>query len=102
MGVACQALAGYACKAGHPCIRYLPERLALLNCRDVDLDRRDGDRLERVEDRDARMGVGRRVDNDAVHPAISLLDPVDDRALVVGLEDLDAVEPEPISAILAD
>ena len=56
------------------------------------LDGRDGDGLEGVEDRDARVRVSCRVDDDAVDLAVGLLDLVDDAALVVGLEDLDLVE----------
>ena len=58
----------------------------------MDLDGRDGDGLEGVEDRDARMRIGGRVYDDAVDLAVGLLDLVDDAALVVRLEDLDLVE----------
>lgn len=68
----------------------------------MDLDGRDGDGLECVEDRDARVRVGRRVDDDAVDLAVGLLDLVDDAALVVGLEDLNLVKPLRGSCLLAD
>ena len=66
------------------------------------LDGRDGNGLEGVEDRHARMRVGSRVDDDAVDLAVGLLDLVDDVALVVGLEDLDLVEALCGARFLAD
>ena len=92
VGVALQALAGDGGEAGKSCIAHLAEVLACLYGADVDLHSRDGDGLEGVEDRHARMRVCRRVDDDAVDLAVGLLDLVDDAALVVGLEDLDLVE----------
>ena len=68
----------------------------------MDLDGGDGDGLERVEDRHARVRVGSRVDDDAVDLAVGLLDLVDDTALVVGLEDLDLVEALRGAGFLAD
>lgn len=92
MGVALQALAGDGGEAGKACIAHLAEVLAGLYGADVYLDGRDGDGLEGVEDRHARMRVSCRVDDDAVDLAVGLLDLVDDAALVVGLEDLDLVK----------
>lgn len=68
----------------------------------MDLDGRDGDGLEGIEDRDARVRVGRRVDDDAVDLSVSLLDLVDDAALVVRLEDIDLVEALCGTRFLAD
>ena len=102
MGVALEAFAGDGGEAGQACIAYLAEVLARLYGADVDLDGRDGDGLECVEDRDARVRVGRRVDDDAVDVAVSLLDLVDDTALVVGLEDLDFVKALRGACFLAD
>ena len=80
----------------------MAEVLAGLDGADVDLDGRDGDGLEGVEDRHACVRVGCRVDDDAVDLAVSLLDLVDDAALVVGLEDLDLVEALYGACFLAD
>ena len=102
MGVALQALAGDGGEAGQTCVAHLAEVLAGLDGADVDLDVRDGDGLEGVEDRDARVRVGRRVDDDAVDLAVGFLDLVDDAALVVGLEDLDLVEALCGARFLAD
>lgn len=92
MCVALQALTGDGGEAGQAGVAHLAEVLAGLDGADVDLDGRDGDGLEGVEDRDARMRIGGRVYDDAVDLAVGLLDLVDDAALVVRLEDLDLVE----------
>ena len=68
----------------------------------MNLDGRDGDGFERVQDGHARMRVGGRVDDDAVDLAVGLLDLVDDAALVVRLEDLDLVEALCGARFLAD
>ena len=102
MRVALQTLAGDGGEAGQAGVAYLAEVLAGLDGADVDLDGRDGDGLEGIEDRDARVRVGRRVDDDAVDLAVGFLDLVDDAALVVGLEDLDLVEDLRGSCLLAD
>lgn len=68
----------------------------------MDLHSRDGDGLEGIEDRHARMRISGRVDDDAVDLAVGLLDLVDDAALVVGLEDLDLVEALCGTRLLAD
>ena len=92
MGVALEAFAGDGGKAGQAGVAYVAEVLACLDGTDVDLDGGDGDGLEGVQDRHARVRVSRRVDDDAVDLAVGLLDLADDAALVVGLEDLDLVE----------
>lgn len=102
MGVALEAFAGDGGKAGQAGVAYLAEVLARLDGTDVDLDGGDGDGLEGVQDRHARVRVSRRVDDDAVNLAVCLLDLVDDAALVVGLEDLDLVEALCGAGILAD
>ena len=66
------------------------------------LDGRDSDGLEGIEDRHARVRVGRRIDDDAVDLAVGLLDFVDDAALVVRLENLDLVEALCGARFLAD
>lgn len=102
VGVALQALAGDGGEAGQAGVAHLAEVLAGLHGADVYLDSRDGDGLEGVEDRHARVCVGRRVDDDAVDLAVGLLDLVDDVALVVGLENLDLVKALRGARLLAD
>ena len=102
MCVALEAFARNGGEAGQACIAYLTEVLARLYGTDVYLDGRDGDGLEGIEDRHARVRVGRRVDDDAVDLAVGLLDLVDDAALVVRLEDLDLVEALCSARFLAD
>ena len=51
--------------AGEPRVGDLPEVLALPDVGQMDLDRRNGDRLQSVQDRDARVRIGGRVDDDA-------------------------------------
>ena len=102
MGIALQTFAGDGGKAGQAGVAYLAEVLARLDGTDVDLDGGDGDGLEGVQDRHARVRVSRRVDDDAVDLAVCLLDLVDDAALVVGLEDLDLVEALCGAGLLAD
>ena len=45
--------------------------------------------LERVQDRDARVRIGRRIDHDGVLFTVGALDLFHKRPLVIGLEDLD-------------
>ena len=92
VGVALQALSGDGGEAGQTGVAHLAEVFAGLDCANVDLHSRDGDGFERVQDGHACVRVGGRVDDDAVDLSVSLLDLVDDAALVVGLEDLDLVE----------
>lgn len=102
MGVALEAFAGDGGEAGQAGVAYLAEVLAGLDGAYVDLHCGDGDGLEGVEDRHARMRVSCRVDDDAVDLAVGLLDLVDDAALVVGLEDLDLVKALRGARLLAD
>lgn len=102
VSVALEAFAGDGGEAGQAGVAYLTEVLSLLDGADVDLDGGDGDGFERVQDGHARVRVGGRVDDDAVDLAVSLLDLVDDAALVVGLEDLDLVETLFSARLLAD
>jgi hypothetical protein len=53
----------------------------------VDLDERPADALERVSQRDAGVGQAAGVDDRPVE--VALLEPVDQRALVVRLEAID-------------
>ena len=102
VGVALEAFAGDGGKAGKAGVAYLAEVLAGLDGADVDLDGRDGDGLESVQNRHACVRVGCRVNDDAVDLTVCLLDLVDDAALVVGLEDLDLVEALCGAGLLAD
>lgn len=102
VGISLQALAGDGGEAGQARIAHLAEVFARLYGADVYLDGRDGDGLEGVEDRDARVRVSRRVDDDAVDLAVGLLDLVDDAALVVRLEDIDLVKALCGARFLAD
>ena len=69
----------------------VPERLARRRVREVDLDERPLDAEQRVAQRDARVGQPAGVDDRDVE--VALVQPVDQRALVVRLEEVD-VEPE--------
>ena len=102
MGVPLQTLAGDGGEAGQAGVANLAEVLAGFDGADVDLDGGDGDGLEGVEDCDARVRVGSRIDDDAVDLAVGLLDLVDDAALVVGLEHLDLVKALRSTCLLAD
>lgn len=102
MGVALEALAGDGGEAGQAGVAHLAEVLACFDGANVDLHSRDGDGFERVQDGHACVRVGGRVDDDAVDLSVSLLDLVDDAALVVRLEDLDLVEALCGTRFLAD
>lgn len=102
VGVAHQAFVRNGGEAGQAGVAYLAEVLAGLDGAYVDLHGGDGDGLEGVEDRDARVRVSRRVDDDAVDLAVGLLDLVDDAALMVGLEDLDLVKALHGACLLAN
>lgn len=102
VGVALEALAGDGGEAGQAGVAHLAEVLACFDGANVDLHSRDGDGFERVQDGHACVRVGGRVDDDAVDLSVSLLDLVDDAALVVRLEDLDLVEALCGTRFLAD
>ena len=55
----------------------------------MDLHRRKGHGLQRIQNGDAGVGIGGGVDDDAVEYPVSSLDRVHDGPLVVGLETLD-------------
>ena len=67
------------------------ERLARRRVRQVDLDERPRDAEQGVAQRDARVGQPARVDDGDVE--VALMEPIDERALVVRLEEVD-VEAE--------
>ena len=55
----------------------------------MDLHGGDADRLDRIQQRDAGMGIGTGIDHDAVGTVtVGLLDAVDQAALMVGLVEL--------------
>ena len=70
-------------------IRMMPEALAPEDIRQMHLDDRQVGGIERVEDRDRRMGESAGVEDDAVGGLARLVDPIDQLALVVGLAEID-------------
>ncbi len=75
--------------AGHARVGDLAERLPCGNVAEMDFDGGQGDGFQRVQYGDGRVGVGGRIDDDAVEFAQCLLNPIDENALVVGLADID-------------
>jgi hypothetical protein len=69
--------------AGLARVGYLPESLTFADIRQMHLYRRDPDCLQRVEDGNACVRLGRRVDHDAVKAAVRRLNRVHNRPLVV-------------------
>ena len=65
------------------------EFLSGVDVGDVDLAGGNADRLDRVEDRNARVRVGAGIDDDAVKVAVSRLDVVHEIAFVIGLTKFD-------------
>lgn len=64
--IAFYTLADDGLRAVRRYIRYLPERLSLIDVGDMNFDRRDGYRLESIKDRHRRVSICTGVDNDAV------------------------------------
>jgi len=75
--------------AGEADIGDFSKLLPAVHIREMYLHRRQADRLQRVQDGDAGVGIGRGVDYNAVENSVSGLDRVHDRALVVGLKKFD-------------
>ncbi len=70
-------------------VRMLAEFFARMHIRQVDLDERYLRREEGIANRDAGVGIGRRIDDDEVDLVGSgLLDAIDDGAFTVRLEGL--------------
>ena len=88
--VALKASSGDLGDAGFFGVADVTVRFARGDVADVDFDGRNADGAQGVGDGDAGVGVGGRVDDDAVARSQRLLDTVDDRALVVALEELTA------------
>ena len=66
---------------------HLPERLAGRRIREVDLDERSLDGQQRVPERDGGVGQPAGIDDDDVE--VALVEPVDEGAFVIGLEERD-------------
>jgi len=64
--IAFYTLADDGLRAVRRYIRYLPERLSLIDVGDMNFDRGDGYRLESIKDRHRRVSICTGVDNDAV------------------------------------
>ena len=60
--------------------------LSLMNVGQMHLHRRQADRRNGVPDGIAVMGVGSGINHDSVLGAVGLMDPVDQRSLMVGLK----------------
>src|SRR5207245_2549844 len=89
--VAGTAEAGDATDARGSDARPTPEALARLEVRQVNLDGGQGDRFDRVVDRDRRVRVRARIEEQAVEAVVArVADPIDDRSFVVRLLRLDA------------
>ena len=68
----------------------MPEFLPRVDVRQMHLHRRDVHRLQRVQDSDARVRIGRRVNDDPVYVVeIGLLNRIDNSAFVIRLEAFD-------------
>ena len=75
--------------AGHAGVGNLTERLPCGDIAEMDFDGGQGDGFQRIQNGDGRMGIGGRIDDNAVELAKSLLNPIDENAFVVGLADID-------------
>ena len=89
LAIALDSHAGDGLEAGLTNVGDLPEVLAVLDVRNVDLDAGDGDCLEGVKNCNRGVRVGGGVHDDAVVRPKGGLDLVDDCALVVALIALD-------------
>src|SRR5262249_17091891 len=90
----CECVAADAEAADHRArglrnIGIVAEALARVDVGDVDLDHRNAGREDGVEDRDRGGGVAPRIEHDAHRLLARLLDPIDQRALVIRLAKLD-------------
>ena len=99
--IALEAKAHERLDAGQTRVGDLAEVLALRHVGQMHLDCRNGDGLQRVQNGDARVRVGGGIDDDAVVNAVGGLDLVDQRTLVVGLEDF-ALRASRAAGVLAE
>ena len=75
---------GDACRAN---IAYAAKLFSSVDVRDMYLDRRDLGCLQGIEKRDARMGVGTGIQDDAVDSFVkAFVNVINERSLVVALE----------------
>ena len=70
----------------------MSETLALVDRRDMYLNRGNLNCLECIENADACMRIGRWIDNDAIIDSKGLLDGVDQVSLMIGLLDVDGIK----------
>ena len=71
--------------AGKPCIGDLPERLSGIHIGMMDFHSRYGNRLQSFEKGAGGVGLGGRIDDDAVYTSVCPLDLVHQITLVIGL-----------------
>lgn len=83
MGVSLKTLSGDTVEASHAGVGYLAKILAIFHGGDMDLYCRKGHGFEGIEDSDAGMRIGGRIDDDAVESAVCLLDLIDDVAFMI-------------------
>lgn len=85
-GIAARAEAFHAICGGHPDIGQVAKFLARLRIGEVNLDHWHLDRLDRIEQRDRGVGIGRRVQQHrASFLPVGVMQPVDQLAFVIGL-----------------
>ena len=88
--IALRAEAGDHAVGAQRHVGVVPEALALVHVRDVHLEDRALEGVERVEDGDRGVGEGARVDDDAAGALPRLVDPVDDLVFAVALVEAEA------------
>ena len=81
--------------------RAAAERLAGVDVREVYLDRRQGDGLDRIAEGDRGVGERARVEDEPARAPAVLVEEVDERALVVTLEAEGTVAPRAFAAAAA-
>lgn len=87
--VAVETITGKGLFAGEANIGDLAEIFAGVDVGQMYFAGRNANGLERIENGDAGVGVSGWIDHNSVNLLIGLLDAIDDRALMVGLEQLD-------------
>ena len=78
----------------------VPERLALVDVRDMDLDHRAFIGIQRIQDRNRGVGIGPRIYDDPGTGSARIMDPVDQLAFVVRLPAVD-LDAEPLRLAMA-
>lgn len=87
--IALDAVAGDGLATGGADVTHLAKVFALGNVGDVNFYRRNPNGFHSVQQRDGGVGVGSRIDDDAVCVFVAGLDLVDEVTFVVALVDLD-------------